>query len=152
MVGGNFRLDAIQAAVLLVKLEHLDAWTAGRQSNAKRYDELFSALDFELRTPVVLPGVRHIFNQYTLSVPDRDGLREHLAKRNIGSEVYYPVPLHLQKCFAHLGYKAGDCPQAEAAASSVLSLPIYPELSADQQRYVVESCAEYFQVADVTSA
>ena len=152
MVGGNFRLDAIQAAVLLVKLEHLDAWTAGRQQNAKRYDELFSALDLELRTPVVLPGVRHIFNQYTLSVPDRDGLREHLAKRKIGSEVYYPVPLHLQKCFSHLGYRSGDCPQAEAAASSVLSLPIYPELSADQQRYVVETCAEYFQAADVTSA
>ncbi len=152
MVGGNFRLDAIQAAVLLVKLEHLDAWTAGRQQNAKRYDELFSALGLELRAPVVLPGVRHIFNQYTLSVPDRDGLREHLAKRKIGSEVYYPVPLHLQKCFSRLGYTSGDCPRAETAASSVLSLPIYPELSADQQRYVVETCAEYFQAADVTSA
>ncbi len=143
LVGGNFRLDAIQAAVLLVKLAHLDDWTAARQENARRYDELFRATGLPVGTPTVRQGVRHIFNQYTIDVADRDGLRAHLSERNIGSEVYYPVPLHLQECFRHLGYKPGDCPHAEAAASRVLSLPIYPELPASHQQYVVEAFAAY---------
>lgn len=145
MIGGNFRLDAIQAAVLLVKLKHLDRWSEGRQENARRYDELFKVLSDTVATPVVRSGVRHIFNQYTLRVPDRDGLRAHLAEKDIGTEIYYPVPLHLQACFRDLGYQDGDCPQSEAAARSVLAVPIYPELTRDQQRYVVDSCAEFLR-------
>jgi dTDP-4-amino-4,6-dideoxygalactose transaminase len=142
MIGGNFRLDALQAAILTVKLKCLDAWTAGRQQNASAYDELFARFGDAVKTPVVKPG-RHIFNQYTIRVADRDGLRNHLASRNIGTEIYYPVPLHLQACFANLGYREGDLPEAEAAAKSVLAVPIYPELTEAQQLYVVESCAEY---------
>ncbi len=143
MIGGNFRLDAIQAAVLLVKLKHLDAWSEGRQQNAERYDALFKSLASDVTTPYVRPGVRHIYNQYTVRVADRDGLQEHLKTRNVGTEIYYPVPLHLQVCFASLGYKAGDCPKSEAAAAAVLAIPIYPELSREQQRYVVDCCAEF---------
>jgi len=147
-IGGNFRLDAIQAAVLLVKLNYLDQWSNDRQENARRYDELFKVLGTTITTPTVRSGVRHIYNQYTVRVPDRDALRAHLAKKKVSSEIYYPVPLHLQKCFNELGYKLGDCPQSEAAAKSVLSVPIYPELTGEQQRYVVESCAEFFQTGN----
>lgn len=143
LLGGNFRLDAIQAAVLLVKLRHLDEWTARRQRNARRYDELFASFTEDIQTPFVRPGVRHIYNQYTLGVADRDGLRAHLSNHNIGTEIYYPVPLHRQVCFEHLGYRQGDCPHAEAAAGHVLSLPIYPELTPDQQSYVVEACRAF---------
>ena len=143
MVGGNFRLDAIQAAVLLVKLQHLDAWTAARQENADRYDELFSGSESVIRTPVRRSGHRHIFNQYVISVDDRDGLQAFLKSRNIGSEVYYPVPLHLQECFADLGYGQGDCPVAEHAAAHTLALPIYPELTDDQIEYVAGSVLEF---------
>ena len=143
MVGGNFRLDAIQAAVLLVKLKYLDDWTSDRQKNAATYDRLLAAADCGLSGPVVNDGVRHIFNQYTLRVADRDGLRDHLRSNDIGTEIYYPVPLHQQQCFADLGYKTGDCPKAESAAESVLSVPIYPELTLAQQQYVVDACAEY---------
>jgi len=141
MIGGNFRLDAIQAAVLNVKLRRLDQWTAGRQANAERYDELLSGLD--VATPVRRENVRHIFNQYTLRCGDRDGLRAHLTDRGIGTEIYYPVPLHLQECFRDLGYSKGDCPEAEAAAEAVLSIPIYPELTGEQQEYVVGAIAEF---------
>lgn len=147
MVGGNFRLDAIQAAILLVKLSHLDEWTKSRQENAGRYDRLFQSLDIDVTTPVKRSGGRHIYNQYTLRVPNRDGLRDFLTNKNIGTEIYYPVPLHLQECFADLAYKSGDCPQAEAAAECVLAVPIYPELTEAQQQYVAESCAEFVRQA-----
>jgi dTDP-4-amino-4,6-dideoxygalactose transaminase len=143
MVGGNFRLDAIQAAVLLVKLRHLDAWTAARQENAARYDELFAGSESSIRTPVTRPGNRHIFNQYVIAVEDRDGLQAFLKSRNIGSEVYYPVPLHLQECFADLGYEEGDCPVAEHAAAHSLALPIFPELSDAQIDFVARSVREF---------
>lgn len=144
MIGGNFRLDAIQAAVLLVKLKYLDQWSQARQENARRYDAMFEPLGSTIKTPALRPGARHIYNQYTLRVTDRDGLRAHLAKRNIGTEIYYPVPLHRQSCFRELGCGTGDCPESEAAAQSVLAVPIYPELTLGQQQYVVDSCAEYF--------
>lgn len=145
VVGGNFRLDALQAAVLLVKLPYLDDWSNRRQQNARRYDALFKSSDVAIRTPVVRPDIRHIFNQYILRVSNRDDLRSYLNSRNIGTEIYYPVPLHLQECFAYLGYKSGDCPVAEAAAKSVLAIPIYAELTEAQQRYVVDNCADYLR-------
>lgn len=141
-VGGNFRLDAIQAAVLLVKLRHLDDWTRGRQANAARYDELFAGCD-KVRTPVCRDGHRHIYNQYVIAVDDREGLRAFLGERNIGSEVYYPVPLHLQECFSDLGYAEGDCPVAEAAAKHTLALPVYPELDDVQLQHVAASVREF---------
>jgi dTDP-4-amino-4,6-dideoxygalactose transaminase len=143
MIGGNFRLDAIQAAILLVKLKYLDDWSAGRQANAARYDAMFAEQAPHIGTPTVRKGVRHIYNQYTLRIADREGLRAHLTQKGVGTEIYYPVPLHLQKCFASLGYKAGDCPVAEAAANSVLAIPIYPELNVEQQQYVVDACAAF---------
>jgi dTDP-4-amino-4,6-dideoxygalactose transaminase len=143
MIGGNFRLDAIQAAILLVKLKYLDDWSAGRQANAARYDAMFAEQAPHIGTPTVRKGVRHIYNQYTLRIADREGLRAHLTQKGVGTEIYYPVPLHLQKCFASLGYKAGDCPVAEAAANSVLAIPIYPELNVEQQQYVVGACAAF---------
>ncbi len=141
IIGGNFRLDALQAAVLRVKLPHLDAWTAGRQQNAARYRGLFAdaGLNDTVRLPVEAPGRTHIYNQFVVRVPNRDGLKAHLDKEGIGTEVYYPVPFHLQKCFASLGYKAGAFPQAEAAARDSLALPIYPELTESQQATVVEA-------------
>jgi dTDP-4-amino-4,6-dideoxygalactose transaminase len=102
MIGGNFRLDAIQAAILLMKLKYLDVWSAGRQANAARYDAMFAKQAPHIETPTVREGVRHIYNQYTLRVKDRDGLRAHLTEKGVGTEIYYPVPLHLQKCFASL--------------------------------------------------
>lgn len=143
MVGGNFRLDAIQAAILLVKLKYLDGWTRARQENAAYFDDTFSALGLDLSPPTIRSGGRHIYNQYTIRVPDRDGLREHLGDKNIGSEIYYPVPLHLQDCFGYLGYAEGDCPHAEQASHGVVSLPIYPELTQAHRDYVVDACKEY---------
>ena len=145
VVGGNFRLDGLQAAVLLVKLKHLDSWTEGRQTNAKRYNDWLAPLGDSVVTPFARTGARHIYNQYTISVDDRDGLRAHLLENNIGTEIYYPVALHVQECFKYLGYEQGDCPVAERAAQSVLSVPVYPELTEAQQRYVVDhiaSCVE----------
>ena len=140
-VGGNFRLDAIQAAVLRVKLPHLPAWTARRRANAARYRELFTAagLDRRLTLPVEVPGSLHIFNQYILRVPDRDRVRASMTDQGVGTEIYYPVPFHLQECFAPLGHARGDFPQAEAAADSTLALPIYGELTEAQQSAVVEA-------------
>jgi dTDP-4-amino-4,6-dideoxygalactose transaminase len=143
MIGGNFRLDALQAAILLVKLKYLDQWSAGRQENAKRYDALFESVAPKVGIPVVRDGCRHIYNQYTLRVSNRDDLRAHLSAHNIGTEIYYPVPLHLQECFKELGYKEGDCPHSELAAKSVLAVPIYPELSPEQQEFVVGTIADY---------
>jgi dTDP-4-amino-4,6-dideoxygalactose transaminase len=167
-VGGNFRLDAIQAAVLSAKLPHLDTWTAKRQENAARYDALLQAaglVDKGLirapkpiwkdavcgETPVSNPGTQsptahyHIYNQYVIATPRRDELRAYLSDKGIGTEIYYPVPLHLQECFKDLGYKQGMCPVAEEAARTSLALPVYPELVLDQQEYVVDSIRGFFQ-------
>jgi dTDP-4-amino-4,6-dideoxygalactose transaminase len=146
-VGFNSRLDAIQAAVLRVKLRHLDQWTALRREAAERYDSLFVA--HGLINLVTLPGRRsgnfHVFNQYVIRIPAlvRDPLREYLTSRQIGTEIYYPIPLHLQPCFAPLGHKPGDFPNAESAACETLALPMFPELTDEQQRYVVGSIRQF---------
>ncbi|MEX0893741.1 MAG: DegT/DnrJ/EryC1/StrS family aminotransferase [Gemmatimonadota bacterium] len=136
-VGGNFRLDALQAAILRVKLPHLDAWTAGRRANADRYRELFAEtrLAGTVIVPEDVPG--HIYNQFVVRVPRRDVLRAFLKERGVATEIYYPVPLHLQACFKALGYVPGELPHAEKAAHEVLALPIYPELTDAQLRAVV---------------
>lgn len=174
-VGGNFRLDALQAAVLRVKLKYLDQWTAARQRNAVRYRDLFneaglvidpqsansgSAQGSTVRTAderslpptasgVMLPteahNVRHIYNQFVIRSGWRDELMAHLQKRRIGTEIYYPVPLHLQECFAELDYGAGDFPSSECAAHETLALPIYPELTAEQLSSVVSAISEFYQ-------
>jgi len=146
VIGGNFRLDALQAAVLIVKLAKLDSWTAARQANAKRYDDLFAAAKLkQVKTPVITKGARHIFNQYVIRVERRDALRTHLTDKGIGTEIYYPVPLHMQKCFDYLGMRPEDCPESAKAAAEVLAVPIYPELTAAQQEYVVQSVAEFYR-------
>jgi len=142
-VGGNFRLDALQAAIISVKLKHLDQWSAERQQNAKYYDEQFAEFGPSVKTPGVRDGCRHIYNQYTVRVPDRDGLMQYLMDKHIGCAIYYPVPLHLQECFEELGYREGELPESEAAVNAVLSLPIYPELSSAQQDYVVDAVGEF---------
>jgi len=146
-IGGNFRLDALQAAVLRVKLPHLERWTTMRQANAARYDLLFQSrgLADRITLPFAPADRRHIYNQYVIRVPERDRVRQFLADRGIGTEVYYPVPFHLQECFASLGHTRGDFPHAEAAASSVLALPIYGELTAEQQTLVVDALADAFR-------
>jgi dTDP-4-amino-4,6-dideoxygalactose transaminase len=143
-IGGNFRLDALQAAVLRVKLPHLETWTDGRRRNADRYDRLFRASRAADRIvlPTRAPECRHIFNQYTIQIANRDAVRARLDKAGIGTEVYYPVPFHLQACFASLGYRPGDFPVAELVAASTLALPIYPELTDDQQAQVVTAIAD----------
>jgi len=143
-VGANFRLDAIQAAVLRVKLPHLARWTSRRRENAVRYDALFA--DAGLTDRITLPAApadrRHIFNQYVVRVPERDRVRAFLADRGIGTEIYYHVPFHLQECFASLGHGRGDFPQAEAAAASTLALPVYGELTIEQQGAVVAALVD----------
>jgi dTDP-4-amino-4,6-dideoxygalactose transaminase len=143
-IGGNFRLDALQAAVLRVKLPHLAQWTAMRQANAGKYDALFrsAGLSDRITLPSAPADCRHIFNQYVVRVPDRDGVRAFLAGRGIGTEIYYPVPFHLQECFAGLGHRSGDFPRAEAAAATTLALPIYAELTSHQQAAVVGAMAD----------
>jgi dTDP-4-amino-4,6-dideoxygalactose transaminase len=145
VIGGNFRIDELQAAVLRVKLRYLDEWTSGRQRNARFYDGAFSSLEGHVTTPYAYPKCRHIFNQYVIRVARRDALRDFLTQRNVGTEIYYPVPLHLQKCFDYLGYKAGDFPESERAAAETLALPIYPELSQEQLAYVVSAIGEFFE-------
>jgi dTDP-4-amino-4,6-dideoxygalactose transaminase len=144
--GGNFRLDELQAAVLSVKLKYLDGWSQARQRNAAFYDAAFASagLGERLATPLRSRGGRHIYNQYVVRAQNRDGLRSFLAERQIGTEIYYPVPLHLQQCFAYLGYRAGDFPHSEQAAARTLALPIYPELTPEQLGYVVESVAKFY--------
>jgi dTDP-4-amino-4,6-dideoxygalactose transaminase len=143
-IGGNFRLDALQAAVLRVKLPHLSRWTEMRRINAARYQRSFAdaGLANRVRLPVEPEGSFHIFNQFVVRVADRDRVRLHLADHGIGTEVYYPVPFHLQECFAGLGHQRGDFPEAEAAAESSLALPIYGELTAAQQDAVVQAMAD----------
>ncbi|KPJ78400.1 MAG: transcriptional regulator [Deltaproteobacteria bacterium SG8_13] len=144
-IGGNFRLDALQAAVVAVKLKYLDDWTAARQKNADTYRRLFAEAGL---ASVQLPEEkqnRHIYNQFVIRAPgQRDELRQYLQKNGVGSEVYYPVPLHLQDCFSYLQYREGDFPVAEQAARQTLALPIYPELTEDQQTYVVEKIREFY--------
>ena len=146
-VGLNSRLDALQAALLRVKLPHLDSWSDARAARAARYDELFAAsrLRLELTVPRVRAGARHIFHQYVVRVPapQRDALMKHLAGRGVGTKVYYPVPLHLQECFRPLGYAEGSMPEAERAARETLALPLYPELTDEEQRCVVGSVEDF---------
>ncbi len=146
IVGGNFRLDAINAAALRVKLKHLDDWTALRQQNASDYDRHFEEAGLA-GDKIKLPEVgqsRHIFNQYVIRTERRDELRKFMQDNRIGSEVYYPVPLHLQECFADMGYKPGDLEHSEAAAEETLALPIYPELTMEQKEFVVETIGNFF--------
>jgi dTDP-4-amino-4,6-dideoxygalactose transaminase len=146
LVGGNFRLDALQAAILRVKLGRLAEWTAARRANADRYRTLFattSGIPPELAPPLDVPG--HIYNQFVIRAPLRDRLREHLTAAGIGTEIYYPLALHLQPCFANLGYKPGAFPHAERATQETLALPIYAELSEAQQAYVVEQIATFYR-------
>ncbi len=153
MIGGNFRLDALQAAVLNIKLTHLDAWSAARRRNADHYRTLFAraGLDSVLTLPVETYAAaggnknHHIYNQFVIRAPRRDELCECLAKQNIGHAVYYPVPLHLQECFAPLGYRAGDFPESEKAARESLALPIFPELSREQQACVTGAIASFYK-------
>ena len=148
-VGFNSRLDALQAAVLRVKLRHLDTWTDARRAAADRYRDLIGAagLADSVGLPVERPGLRHVYNQFVIRVaPEaRDPLREHLQSRKVGTEIYYPIPMHLQPCFAALGHQPGDFPQAEAAARRTIALPIYPELTEAASRHVVDSIAEFFR-------
>ena len=145
MIGGNFRMDEMQAAVLRVKAPHLSAWTEARRLNAKRYGRLFS--DAGLLKRVTLPvepaDQRHIYHQFVIRSSDRDGLKRHLDQKGIGNEIYYPVPLHLQPCFADLGYRAGAFPNAERAAGESLAIPIYGELTVEHQQTVVDAVAEF---------
>ena len=173
VIGGNFRLDAIQAALVSAKLPYLDAWTAARQRNAERYNQLFAASGLEIADAaaiyvdehssatgvagrsqaangsrrIFLPHVvadRHIFNQYVIRVSQRDQLKAALQQQGVGTEVYYPVPMHLQECFAYLGYKVGAFPESERAANETVALPVYPELTDGQARYVVECIRQFF--------
>jgi dTDP-4-amino-4,6-dideoxygalactose transaminase len=142
-VGFNSRLDALQAAVLRAKLPHLEAWSEKRRANARYYDRALADIP-EVTTPFVDPNNVSIFNQYTLRVERRDELQQHLNAKKIGSYVYYPLPLHLQPCFAYLGYKEGACPEAERAAKDVLSIPVYPELTRAQQDEVVGAIRDFY--------
>jgi dTDP-4-amino-4,6-dideoxygalactose transaminase len=145
-IGGNFRLDALQAAVLRVKLPHLAGWSDARRRNADRYRALFAEFDLTgtVELPVEPAGLTHIYNQFVIRGPKRDALRRHLTARHIGTAVYYPVPFHRQACFATLGRASDSFPVADRAAESSLALPIYGELSADAQRYVVSAIADFY--------
>jgi dTDP-4-amino-4,6-dideoxygalactose transaminase len=147
VIGGNFRLDELQAAILLVKLKYLDGWTKRREENAGFYDSSFESrsLDDYVSTPQVPEGCRHIFNQYVLRVKRRDELRKYLAAAGIDTEVYYPVPLHVQQCFSYLGYRAEDFPEACRAAAEAVAIPIYPELSSIQKQHVVNTIAAFYR-------
>lgn len=149
LLGWNARLDALQAAMLRVKLPHLDRWTEARQAVARRYDALIDEHQVGglLQRPVVRSSRRHVFNQYVVRVArgQRDSLVRHFRASNIGCEIYYPIPLHMQECLQHLGYREGDFPASECAAQEVLALPIYPEISVDQQRRVIQSVASFLR-------
>jgi dTDP-4-amino-4,6-dideoxygalactose transaminase len=140
-VGANFRLDPIQAAALLVKLPHLDEWSEARRRNAAYYDEKFAGT--VVQTPYVSPDCKTIYNQYVIRVPRRDEVVAYLRENNIGCEIYYPVPAHLQECFVYLNYKEGDLPESEKAAEEVMALPIYPELMDEMKDYVAERIIKF---------
>jgi dTDP-4-amino-4,6-dideoxygalactose transaminase len=153
VIGGNFRLDTIQAAVLNVKLNYLDQWTQRRQENAKRYETLFQQSGVVQKGKVRLPdsvyrdsGAKHyhIYNQFVLRAENRDDLMAYLKQKGIGTEIYYPVPFHLQECFRYLGHKEGDFPESERAAKETVAIPIYPELTAAQQAEVVEAITAFY--------
>jgi dTDP-4-amino-4,6-dideoxygalactose transaminase len=145
-IGGNFRLDELQAAVLNVKLPYLDGWTAARQENAAYYGRAFAAarLGDAVQIPWADPQARHVYNQYVVRVRDRDHLRKRLTEHGVATEIYYPVPLHLQRCFAYLGYQVGDLPESERAARETLALPVYPEIGEDRMQYVVDCVARFY--------
>jgi dTDP-4-amino-4,6-dideoxygalactose transaminase len=140
-VGGNFRLDPIQAAVLLVKLPYLEGWSAARRRHAEYYNLRFAGA--AVTTPFVRPDCVTIYNQYVIRAGRRDELKAHLQQHEIGTEIYYPLPLHMQECFSSLGYKRGDLPHAEQAAREVLALPVYPELSAEMLAAVADAVLVY---------
>jgi dTDP-4-amino-4,6-dideoxygalactose transaminase len=160
--GGNCRLDAIQAAILRVKLKYVDGWNEARRERARTYDRLLAEAglaragsaggerqsatpdDFPIHLPEPAPAAHHVFHQYVIRAYRRDELREFLRGRKIGTEVYYPIPLHLQPCFVYLGYREGDFPEAERAAKEVLAVPMFPELTEDEQRWVVKSIADFY--------
>ncbi len=145
VIGGNFRIDELQAAVLRVKLRYLDSWTKARQRNADYYRDAFRQAELpQVVTPTVVGG-RHIFNQFVIRAENRDGLKKYLGEQGIGTEIYYPMPLHLQKCFDYLGYQPGDFPESELAATTTLALPIYPELNEDQLAHVVASVVKFYR-------
>jgi dTDP-4-amino-4,6-dideoxygalactose transaminase len=152
-IGGNFRLDEIQAAILAVKLPHLDEWSAARRRAADRYRSEFQRLSLNAKLTLPAEPYRehgrtnhHIYHQYVIRTERRDALRDHLTQKEVGTAIYYPLALHEQECFRYLGYRAGDFPEAERAARETLALPIYPELTTEAQRYVAESIAEFFQM------
>jgi len=147
LIGGNFRIDELQAAVLRVKLKYLDRWTEGRRRNAAFYDAAFADARFanQLAAPQSPKNGRHIYNQYIVRVQRRDALKDFLGKHGIGTEIYYPVPLHLQKCFEYLNHRAGDFPESERAALETLALPIYPELEPAQLKHVVATIGEFYR-------
>jgi len=146
IIGGNFRLDELQAAVLLVKLKHLDHWTTRRRQNAEFYNTAIqnAGIQDNVSTPGTRDGCRHIFNQYVLRVKRRDELKKYLSDARIGTEVYYPIPLHMQACFDYLAYRVEDCPESYRAACETLAIPIYAELSDDQKRRVIQTIASFY--------
>ncbi len=146
VIGGNFRLDALQAAILLVKLKYLDQWTERRRENARLYRNLFEQQCIEqIELPAENKG-RHIYNQFVIKVgAERDEVKKYLADQGIGTEIYYPVPLHVQECFRYLGYRPGDCPISVDAAARTIALPIYPELRLDQIEYIVEKICSFYK-------
>ena len=149
-IGINSRLDTIQAAILLVKFKYLEKWTAERQKNAERYQGLFQNLLSSikgLKLPTIQYQNRHIFHQYVIRVPERDRLRKFLTEKGIGTDIYYPVPLHLQECYSFLKYRRGDLPNSEKASEEVLALPVYPELTEDQQKGVVDGIKAFYRRA-----
>jgi dTDP-4-amino-4,6-dideoxygalactose transaminase len=143
IVGYNSRLDTLQAAALMVKLKHLDQWTEKRRKHARGYDRMLREL------PLVPPHAelynRHIYNQYTIRVENRDGLQQHLKQKGVRTALYYPLPLHLQECYRNLGHKEGGFQEAEKAAKETISLPVYPELTGEQQEYVVQQIAQFLK-------
>ncbi len=146
VLGINSRLDALQAAILRVKLRYLDKWAAGRRANAERYREMFETEPVRgITLPVEPDGCFHVYNQYTVRSPQRDALKEHLRAAGIPTEIYYPLPLHLQPAFAYLGHKPGDFPQSELASEQAISLPVFPEMTHEQQRSVVAAISEFVE-------
>ena len=144
MVGTNSRLDTLQAVVLSAKLPHLDGWAEARRRNAEYYDSAFKGMA-QVKTPVTEAGNYHVFNQYTLRVERRDELKKHLDAAGIGNAIYYPLPLHLQECFAPLGYKAGDLPESEKASKEAISIPVFPELTETEKQQVVDTVVGFYR-------